>query len=305
VPEGAKTKVCSEGETITVISPENPKRRATLWLLLLLLPLLLVACQGQGVFGSNQEMSGENSTYSRIPITVTFSQLDANPAAHLNRLIQVTGTFTSLPPHPCAAPRGPAPQWALVEGALRLDAIGFEPVMALVPEGTPLTVVGFWRYYHGPVGCGSVLPVNNVWYLEVLRLVAPNPLPGVGPLPAATPLPGVSVTPLATATPTATLGTGTPLPTLTPSVTAIPTGTPDLTISPTPSATPTETETPTPTLAAGTPSATPAETGTPAFTPTPAPTTPGGSTPTLSAPTETPSGYPPPPPPPTATPPPY
>jgi hypothetical protein len=299
----AKTNVCSEGETKIVIGHEQRIRRAPLWLLLLLLSLLAVACQGQGAFGSNDVASDDNNPGSREAITVTFRQLDANPAVHLNRLIQVTGSLTNLPSPPCATPRGPAPQWALLEGSLRLDATGFESVMPLVPEGTTLTVAGIWRYYRGPVGCGSVLPVRNVWYLEVLRLVAPNPLPGVGPLPEATPLPGMTETPPVTATATATPGTGTPLPTLTPSITAIPTGTPELTMSPTPSATPTATETPAETPAAGTPSATPAATDTPALTPTPSATASGGSTPTLPAPTETPPGYPPPPP--TETPPPY
>jgi hypothetical protein len=41
-----------------------------------------------------------------------------------------------------------------------------------------MTVEGYWRLYEGPLGCGKNAPRAAIWYLEVLRIVEPNPLPG-------------------------------------------------------------------------------------------------------------------------------
>jgi hypothetical protein len=196
-----------------------------------------------------------------------------------------------LPAPDCNPYRGPAFIWSLADlatdlvGRLRVDARGLEDVIYLVPEGTPVTVEGFWRLYQGPLGCGKNAPRAAVWYLEVLRIVAPNPFPGVLEGPRVTPTaagPEIEVTPLTTPTLTPTPSPS-PDPRLTPSVTPLATVTPSATASleplQTPSGTPTlavtagatvtATTTPTPTVEAapGEPTATP-ESGYPPPPPT-------------------------------------
>ncbi|HEX6384301.1 MAG TPA: hypothetical protein VF177_06500, partial [Anaerolineae bacterium] len=164
------------------------------------------------------------------PILVTFPELSENPFTYLNQRIRVSGDYTPLPRPDCIPYSGPKIRWALVADNLQLNAIGFEPILRLVEPETALTVEGIWRLYDGPAGCGKAPPSDNVWYLEVERIIQPNPLTGptgpVGPGPAGpvTPPSSETTTPTATAVPTAT-------PTFTPSASATTTTTPALTPS--------------------------------------------------------------------------
>lgn len=231
------------------------------------------------------------------PEPVAFPALDENPAAYHNRLIRVTGAYTPLPLPECGRVRGPASRWALVDQGLRLDAVGYEDLLSLVPDGIDLTVDGFWRLYEGPLGCGKEPPIDRLWYLEVVRLVQPNPLPLLGGRSLALDAsPRISVTMSLSTLAATPATTGSPTPSGTPATS----GTPTLTGTPgpgTPSATPGPSETPspsptltlTPTL---TPSGAPGATGTVTATPESSPTRTGGSTPTPPPPTNTPSSYP-------------
>ena len=215
--------------------------------------------------------------------------------------MRVSGAYTRLPNPPCEPYKGPPTDWALVDVGLRLDVQGFSRVMELVPEGTDVTVIGFWQRYRGPVGCGKEPPSQTLWYLRAVQLVQPNPLPQLAGLPdeplepqeEGVPTPDLEGAPTATPSPT-------PTATPTPDGTNTPTPTPDLTASPTPTEDPDVTRTPTPTA-----------TGDDQDTATPAPTTDPGATPTPGDgdgppnPTSTPSDYPGPPPEPTETPGPY
>ena len=263
---------------------------------MLLLLLLLSGCSTGGEFGSNRPAEADAGAMSRQPAAVSFLALDANPAQHRNQLIRVTGAFTSLPEPPCEPYKGPAIDWALVDRDLRLDVQGYSRVMHLVPEGTSVTVDGFWQLYEGPVGCGKEPPRLTLWYLRAVQLVAPNPLPQLAALPEQPTEPEEAGSP--TPTPEES---GTPTPEATPSPTATATGatpTPQLTASP--AATPEET----PTEGAETATATPQGEDTPEVSPTATPTQEGeegtpppGETPTPSDypgppdPTETPGPY--------------
>ena len=228
------------------------------------------------------------------PILIDFPDLNEDPFSYLNQRIRVTGDYTPLPPPDCTPFSGRRIRWALVAESLQMNAVGFERVLRLVEPDTTLTVEGIWRLYSGPAGCGKEPPDANVWYLEVERIVQPNPLTGftgpagpgpIGPVtpmgPAETPSDGTSI-PTATSTPSA----GTPAattPALTPSASATASataGTPTVPVTGT--ITPTATATPT-TTATGQPPAT--LTTPPAQTPTSGATVP----PVMTA---TPGGYP-------------
>lgn len=261
-------------------------RRLSYWFFISIF-LALAGCQPGAFFGPAGLTATPTGELVRRPIPLTFVQLNADPAAFQNQYIQLQGAYLELPVPDCYPYRGPLFVWSLADLAtnvaqrLRVDAQGFEDVIDLAPEGTPITVEGLWRLYQGPLGCGKNAPREAVWYLEVLRIVAPNPFPGVLESPRVTPeeTPQIEITPLATPTTSST-----PDPRLTPSPTLLATMTPSVTPTPdpllTPSRTPTATVTPNP-----------------ATTPTAGPTTDATPTPPLEEPpTATPEeGYPPPP----------
>jgi hypothetical protein len=243
------------------------------------------------------------ATLAGEPAVLTFAELNADPDAYRDRRVQVAGDFASVPPPDCTPHAGPAIRWSLVAEELQLNAVGFENVLRLLAEGTPMTVTGIWRLYSGPVGCGKAPPDANIWFLAVDQIVEPNPLFGEG---------GVVLTVIAGSPPATLPPLDLTVPTLeaTPTLTAtVPLASPDAppatapAILPTVGASATATPTTTATLATpGTPTitATPTQTGTPGPSPTggpsptPSATSEGGGEETPGIPTATtdPNGYP-------------
>ena len=233
-----------------------------------------------------------------LPV-LTFAELNADPDAYRNRRIQVAGDYASVPPPSCTPHSGPSIRWSLVAEELQLNAVGFENVLRLLAEGTPMTVTGIWRLYSGPVGCGKAPPDANVWFLAVDQIIEPNPLFGEG----GSMLTVIAGSPLATLPP---LDLSVPTATATPTLTAtVPLASPDAPLATTPAVLPTAgavaTETPTTTATVGTTgtptiTATPTQTGTPGPSPTagpsptPSATVEGGETTTPGIPTATPGG---------------
>jgi hypothetical protein len=163
---------------------------------------------------------------------------------------------------------------------LQLNAVGFENVLRLLAEGTPMTVTGIWRLYSGPVGCGKAPPDANVWFLAVDQIVEPNPLFGEG---------GVVLTVIAGSPPATLPPLDLTAPTLeaTPTLTAtVPLASPDAPPATAPAVLPTvgasATATPTTTATLATPG-TPTITATPTQTGTPGPSPTAGPSPTPSA----------------------
>jgi hypothetical protein len=233
------------------------------------------------------------------PLLPTFPELNEEPLSFRNKRIRVMGAYKPLPLPECSFYSGPNSRWALVAEELQLNAIGFEPVLRLVPPGVSLTVEGIWRLYEGPLGCGKEPPPDQAWYLEVERIVQPNPLPVFSgtpdidgatiatPTDQFTPTPGATGSPTPdTSTPTAT-GAGTATATPTRPLTITPTATFAGTTTATPGG-PTVTATPTGITTTPTITATPQQ-GTPTATSTSTTTsTPGATQPPLA--TATPGG---------------
>jgi hypothetical protein len=270
---------------------------------LMLSLLLLAGCQTSGFFGPVAGLPAPPGEIVRRATPLTFAQLNENPGSYQDQVIRVSGSFLKLPAPVCNPQRGPIFAWSLADLVLaagdwlRIDVQGFEDVIWLVPEGTAMTVEGYWRLYEGPLGCGKNAPREAIWYLEVLRIVEPNPLPAFAGAGGLQLTPGVApggldiqIVPLATLTPdgtaTATLE-GTPTPSMTPTLT----GTPGLVETPMLTVTATETLQP---------GLTPTVTPTPTLTATPGASPTAGGPPPTSPPDD---GYPPPPPPPPTSPP--
>lgn len=291
-------------------------RRYIILLPLLFILLLVVACnqdEPTGIRPIRATSTPGTLLFSADASPVTFSELAASPRQFLNRNIRVTGAYTPQEAPTCLPYRGPRVSWALVDSELQMNAAGYERIVALLPPDVPMTVEGIWRLYEGPLGCGKKPAISSVWYLDVLKIVQPNPIVGADGVVAvldsaedadttrppepgvATPTTSVSPTATGTATPTAT-ATATPTPSPTP--TATPTVSATVTITGTPTITPTGTVTATPTATTTatvtiTPSGTPA-TATPSPTPDGTPVLPppvGTSTPDPGG-DATPTAYP-------------
>lgn len=246
----------------------------------------------------------------REPTSLSLSQLNENPEAYIGRFIQVSGSPTRLTPPACTPFNGPAIGWALVGDELQLNGQGYDRLLRQVAPEVEVTVKGIWRLYRGPLGCGKGPASGTLWYIDVTRIVAPNPLPlrdgtmvniTVQPAdPLATLSPDPTVAPIQTPTPD---GTTTPTPSPTPTTGVGTPGTP----APTATDDPARTNTPTPTRGINTPPAPPGTTATntptPSPSPTPSPTSASGQPPPPPPATATPGSYvPPPPSPPPATP---
>ncbi|MEM7110857.1 MAG: hypothetical protein AAF614_00385 [Chloroflexota bacterium] len=174
--------------------PQNPNnRRLTLLLFIGILAVaalgyLIYSTQGGSLVGAERPLKPlrDNPTPVPVivdsqPVIVTFTQLNEDPAALLNRTIRVTGSYTPLELPNCQDNySGPRIAWSLIAEELQLDAQGFEEVLKIVPPGTTLTIEGTWRFYQGPRGCGKEPPTASLWYLAVSRIVQPNPLPNFG-----------------------------------------------------------------------------------------------------------------------------
>ncbi|MFN2138186.1 MAG: hypothetical protein ACK2UK_19680 [Candidatus Promineifilaceae bacterium] len=222
------------------------------------------------------------------PIQLTFAELNAEPLTYLNQSIQVSGTYLPLEPPACAQHSGPVFRWALISDELQLDVQGYERIVRILPPETDMTLRGKWRLYQGPLGCGKGPARDSAWFLQVEKIVEPNPLIGAGVtvniensgslLPQLLPTMTLEPTPMPSATATETM-VATPTPTLTlqpivPTVTLDPNVSVTMPATLTPSVTPPATLTPT---APGTPGAS----VTPSATPT---TGAGGGTQATSTP---------------------
>ncbi|MDX1416775.1 MAG: hypothetical protein R3293_21415 [Candidatus Promineifilaceae bacterium] len=112
----------------------------------------------------------------RAPVTVSFTELNDDPVAYLNQVIVVSGSYLPVEHTNCLRYSGPDIRWSLTAENLQLDAIGYERIVRLLPVGSMMTVQGVWRFYQGPLGCGKGPPVGTAWYMDVKKILQPNPL---------------------------------------------------------------------------------------------------------------------------------
>lgn len=111
-------------------------------------------------------------------ILVNFTDLNNDPYAYVDQLIEVSGAYTPQDPPECVRYSGPLIRWALIAEDLQLDSVGYERIVKLLAPGTPMTVRGYWRLYDGPLGCGKGPARGSRWYLHVTMIMQPNPLIG-------------------------------------------------------------------------------------------------------------------------------
>ena len=119
-------------------------------------------------------------------VVLSFAELNGAPDTYQNQRIRVTGDKVTIPEKDCRLYTGPAFTWGLIAEDLQLYALGYEEVLKRLPDGLTMTVEGIWRQYDGPLGCGKEPGDGQAWYLQVERIISPNPLPLMDGVPFAT-----------------------------------------------------------------------------------------------------------------------
>jgi hypothetical protein len=123
---------------------------------------------------------------SSQPLPIAIPELAAYPTLFEGVMLELTGAYRPLPRLICNGEAYPGPAtWGLVDGGLLAYAGGFdEQLRPLLPAGLEITVTGRWQAWRGPIGCGKQAQVQEIWYLQVSRIVAPSPLTAVTLTPA-------------------------------------------------------------------------------------------------------------------------
>ena len=315
----------SEDAENTTTWRSDPRLRYVVPVIIVLGLILLILALAASCSGRNNDRGLKPFRPTRTPqdvgasgdvVVLSFTDLNGAPEAYQNQRIRVTGNKVTIPAQACRLFTGPVFNWGLIAEDLQLNALGYGDLVKRLPDGLTMTVEGIWRQYNGPLGCGKE-PANGIaWYLQVERIISPNPLPLMEGTPFATiqvpfgTRPSIDITPFQTATPETGGQPGlTPLPngtgypagtllpptTITPLITStidplLPTSTllPGLTPSATPEPGATKTESP-PGEGGTDPTATPSLTLSPTIpgfiTQTPAPTRPGYPGPSTPEPT--------------------
>ena len=275
------------------------------------------ACQYQdAAFGPIFPTPTHIGVVSRPPIPVDFVTLNSDPELFLDRQIQVSGTYLPLREPSCNRQRGPQVDWYLISDGLEMNVSGYGSIVSLLPEQSFFTIEGIWRVYRGASGCAKEPSQETVWYLDIVRIVDPNPIVAQAmPEGAVTVIPAaVSTASTTDQTPASEFAASTPesiqlTPTLTP--TLVDTNNNQLTATPSPTVfvvatAVSQTMTPTPTQITSdqttttpTPEPTVSAAVTETETPTPSPTTDGSDdglggtgsgTPNPATPVPTPNG---------------
>lgn len=270
--------------------------------LLLIALLLLIGCRERGDASPTPfPTTGALTTpVGQGPVTLTITELMAAPGLYQDAVVQLTGRLRKQPVLVCDSERHASPaDWGLAEEGVLALAGGYEEqVRSLLPGDLNMSIEGRWRRWSGLVGCGKNARQQEVWYVEVSRIVSPSPLTQITLTPGgdiaisaitAAPTEALLVTPegpLETPSPeeaTPELPQGTELPQEYPDdIEATPPGgilpTPSLPVGQTPSISPTPgqgttapaiTQTTTGTPPSGTAAGTPAGSPTPTVTGTP------------------------------------
>lgn len=168
-------------------------RRTIALLIVVILLSVLAACSGRAAVAPTPFPTvGPGPTPGATgPISLTVTELMSAPGLYRDSVIQVTGLLRKQPLIVCETKPNLSPAgWGLAEEGVLAPAGGFEQqVRSLLPDNLTMTVEGRWRQWSGLVGCGKSAAQQEVWFLEVGRILSPSPLTQV----TLTPSSGVAI----------------------------------------------------------------------------------------------------------------
>lgn len=118
------------------------------------------------------------STLPAEPAALTIAEVTNALGLYQDAEIVVTGRLQRLPLLVCDSEMHPSPAtWSLTDEGVVLPAAEFDQqVRQLLPDDLTMTVAGRLRRWSGPVGCGKQAQTQEVWYLEVSRILSPRTL---------------------------------------------------------------------------------------------------------------------------------
>ena len=154
--------------------------------------LLIAGCgRGESMTPTPFPPTPENISWgaggsSITPVPAVLTDVVANPEFYEGAYLQVTGQYFRRPLQVCGIDPHPSPAgWELVVGDTRVPAGGYDKQLRqLFPDGITVTVIGQFRQWKGPVGCGKQAVPIEMWYLDVVKMVDPAQLARVTLTPA-------------------------------------------------------------------------------------------------------------------------
>lgn len=158
------------------------------FLLVLALSWALIGCGGRAALSPTPfPTAGPTMTLPVTgPIALSVTELMTAPGLYRDAEVQLTGLLRKQPIVVCNSGFHPSPAgWGLAEEGVLALAGGFEQqIRSLLPDNLMMTVEGRWRRWEGIVGCGKQAQQQEVWYLEVGRILSPSPITQVTLTPA-------------------------------------------------------------------------------------------------------------------------
>lgn len=160
-----------------------------------LLLLIVLACS-LGIIGCGERTTASPTPFPTSgptttppvtgPVVLSVTDLMSAPGLYLDAEVQLTGLLRKQPLIVCDSDFHPSPAgWGLAEEGVLALAGGFEQqIRSLLPDDLAMTVEGRWRRWEGTVGCGKQAQRQEVWYLDVSRILSPSPITQVTLTPA-------------------------------------------------------------------------------------------------------------------------
>lgn len=121
------------------------------------------------------------------PIALTVPELLNASGVYRDTMVQLTGQLRKAPLIVCDSEYYASPvSWGLGEEGLTAYARGFDDqVRTLLPNDLIMTIEGRWQRWEGTVGCGKQARTQEVWFIDVSRILSPNPLTQITAPPSA------------------------------------------------------------------------------------------------------------------------
>ncbi|MGB3714931.1 MAG: hypothetical protein WA996_10935, partial [Candidatus Promineifilaceae bacterium] len=111
-------------------------------------------------------------------LSVSLEELIGDPTAFVGDHLQLAGDLYRAPLSSCNSKERLFPaNWILSDGDLEIPVSNkSQELRQLGANVSDIVLAGRWLYWQGLVGCGRKAEVAEQWYLDVDRIVSPNPV---------------------------------------------------------------------------------------------------------------------------------